>query len=82
MCQSPQPPSPAAQLKAGSKAGFRQGATTLLPASTAHEAEGGPIPWGWGGSWVDTADSGCTPEMGTRSVSSRTFPRRAELPLL
>lgn len=34
------------------------GATTCLPASSTREAEGGPIPWGWGGSWVRTPDPG------------------------
>lgn len=62
------------------------GATTCLPASSTHEAEGGPIPWDWGGSWVGTPDSGCTLgqycEMDTLLVSSRTFPRRDEVPLL
>lgn len=48
------------------------------------EAEGGPIPWGE--SWLGTPDPGCIPgqccQMGTHLVSSRTFPRRDELPLL
>lgn len=88
--RSPVPRSPArtwghGQVSTGCL-GVGMGTTTPFPASTTPGAEGGPIPRGWGGSWVGAPNPGCTLgwhcETGTRLVSSGSFPRRDELPLL